>query len=159
MKRSDHLQTAAEIMTTDVVTLAPDTSIIDAAHRLLAEGCSGAPVVDDDGALVGMFTEQDCLYALAAAAYHNQPRDQVGDHMRRDVFSIPPTTDMFRLTYLLHDKPYRRVPVIDDDGRLVGLVARRDVMRALEKAARERQQQLERGPSTYEAIAEHRDQS
>ena len=157
MKRDNQPLTASDIMTTDVVAFRGDTEVVDAVQQLLDRGYSGAPVVDDAGRLIGMFTERDCLFFLAARAYHEEPRGTVQNCMQRKVFAVTPDTDMFRLTYLMHDKPYRRIPVIDDDAKLVGLVARRDVMRTLDEIGDARDRTMQRNPSTYEAIAEHRE--
>jgi CBS domain-containing protein len=117
-------------MQRDVVTLAPDLDMVDALQTLLDKRISGAPVVAD-GKVVGMFSERDCLTAVAAAAYEAEPSGPVGKHMRRDFTSVAPDTDLFRLADLFQGYPIRRLPVVDGSGRLLGLVLRGNVLRAL----------------------------
>src|SRR5690606_29644635 len=106
---------------------------------------SGAPVVAEDGTLVGIFSENDSLQALASAAFYVAPTGTVGEHMSRTVQTVGPDADLLRLTYLLHECRIRRLPVVAD-GRLVGLITRRDVLRALDRVRREREKELQRPP-------------
>src|SRR5690606_10558010 len=133
----------------------PQWTIEHAIRALMRHGYSGAPVVDADGKLLGVLSEQDCIQFLASAAFHSMPSGLVADAMHRDVLTVLPTTELFRLTYLFHENPYRRIPVVDEQGALLGLVARRDLLRALDKILERRDTgHLE---SSYEAIQKHRD--
>jgi CBS domain-containing protein len=123
--------TAAEIMTQGVYTLSPDTPVTQAATMMLKRGFSGAPVVGKDNEVVGIFSERDCMDVLASAAWNDRPEGTVSDMMSTDVFSIAPETDLFQLVTLFHTQPHRRLPVVEEN-RLVGLITRRDVMRALQ---------------------------
>lgn len=109
-----------------------------AVERLVDFGVSGAPVVDDEGRLVGILSEKDCIRTLAAAAYHEAPPGTVGQHMVRRVDTVSPEADLFHVAYHFHEMPYRRLPVVDAAGRLVGLVTRRDLVRGLSRIRRER---------------------
>lgn len=148
------MPTAGEIMTEGMLVFAQDTPVAEAVTTLMRRGFSGAPVVDDAGRLVGVLSELDCLQALASAAFHAMPSGTVGNYMTRDVQSVPPDTDLLRLTYLLHEGHVRRLPVVSDD-RLVGLITRRDVLRALDKVRREREQE-QRPPSKFEKVTARR---
>ncbi|MEQ8846327.1 CBS domain-containing protein [Botrimarina sp.] len=119
--------TVREIMTPGAVTIAPDATIGDAIELLLGRGISGLPVVDRNGALVGILTE----FALLALAYDQAiANESVASHMTRDVLTVEPTDAVSRVADLCVVHRVRRVPVTQS-GRLVGLVTRRDVLRAL----------------------------
>jgi CBS domain-containing protein len=119
--------TAGAIMTTDLVTVRPDVSIEDAIELLLGRQISGLPVIDDDGRLVGMITE----FALLAVAYDRRVKNHtVSQHMTREVITVDFNDPVNRIADLCIVHRVRRVPVMQD-GRLVGIIARRDVLRAL----------------------------
>lgn len=116
-----------EIMTREIVTISPEASIGDAIELLLARRISGLPVVTPDGRLVGILTE----FALLALAYDRDVTDHtVGDHMTHDVLTVDANDPVNKVADLCIVHRVRRLPVVQD-GRLVGLVARRDVLQAL----------------------------
>ncbi|QDV74138.1 CBS domain-containing protein [Botrimarina mediterranea] len=122
--------TVKDIMTREIVTISPESSIREATDKLLENSVSGLPVVDAAGNLVGIVTE----FALLAMAYDNNVSDDfVAEHMTTDVLSINVSDPINKVAdaFILHR--VRRLPVMED-GRLVGLVARRDVLRALHYA-------------------------
>ena len=119
--------TAGAIMTPDVLTLGPDSSIEEAIETLLAKEISGLPVVDAAGRLVGVITE----FALLAVAYDQRVKNHtVSQHMTRDVITVDANDPLSRVADVCIVHRVRRVPVMQN-GRLVGLIARRDVLRAL----------------------------
>jgi CBS domain-containing protein len=119
--------TAGAIMTTDIVTSRPNVSIEAAIDTLLSEEISGLPVTDDDGRLVGVITE----FALLAVAYDRRVKNHtVSQHMTRDIISVDIDDPISRVADLCIVHRVRRVPVMKD-GRLVGIISRRDVLRAL----------------------------
>src|SRR6478672_3157366 len=119
--------TAGAIMTSDLVTVRPDASVQEAIDVLLNQQISGLPVVEDDGRLVGVITE----FALLAVAYDKRVKNHsVRHHMTRDVITVDVDDPISRIADLCIVHRVRRVPVMKD-GRLVGVIARRDVLRAL----------------------------
>jgi CBS domain-containing protein len=119
--------TAGAIMTTDLVTVRPDASIEDAIEILLNQSISGLPVTDDDGRLVGVITE----FALLAITYDKRVKNHtVSQHMTREVITVDVNDPISRIADLCIVHRVRRVPVMQD-GRLIGVIARRDVLRAL----------------------------
>jgi CBS domain-containing protein len=121
---------AQSIMTSDVVTVRPNASIEEAIELLLSEGISGLPVTDDDGRLIGVITE----FALLAVAYDRRVKNHtVSQHMTRDVITVNTDDPISRVADLCIVHRVRRVPVMND-GRLVGVIARRDVLKALVKS-------------------------
>lgn len=119
-------------MTHPAFTLRPDDSVMVALEALLHRGFSGAPVVDGDGRLLGVLSETDCMRVMASAAFHAMPEGQVLEHMSSSVETISPDLDLFEVIALFQQGTHRRLPVVAD-GRLLGLVTRRDVLRALDR--------------------------
>jgi CBS domain-containing protein len=123
--------TAAAIMTKDLVTIHPESSIKDAIELLLKESISGLPVVDHQGRLVGVITE----FAMLAMVYDEDVQNQtVGQHMTRELIFVEADDTISRIADLCIVHRVRRLPVMKD-GRLVGLIARRDVLNALYRAS------------------------
>lgn len=119
--------TVEEIMTQDVVTVRPETSVREAIQILLRESISGLPVTGAEGRLVGMITE----FAMLAVAYDDRVQDHtVVEHMTAEVITAEPSDTVRRVADLCILNRVRRVPVLRE-GRIVGLVSRRDVLRAL----------------------------
>jgi CBS domain-containing protein len=119
--------TAGAIMTSEMVTVQPDVSIEAAIEMLLRDQISGLPVVDGDNQLVGVITE----FALLAVAYDRRVKNHtVSQHMTRDVITVDMNDPISRVADLCIVHRVRRVPVLHE-GRLVGIIARRDVLRAL----------------------------
>jgi CBS domain-containing protein len=156
MEHENTVTTAADVMQRDVFTLTPELSLDDAVSELLRRGFSGAPVVDAHGVLLGVLSEKDCIEFLAAAAFHALPTGTVDEAMHHAVLTVSPEADLFRMTYLFHENPFRRLPVVDERGALLGMITRRDLLRALDSIRRGRKTRSE---TTYEAFARHRDRS
>ncbi len=119
-----------EVMTTRLVTIGPEASINDAIHLLLEHEVSGLPIVDDQGYLVGMLTEQDCLRSAYRSGYYQDPDRTIAEAMTHDVTTIDADEDLMIATTLFLKRSFRRLPVLRE-GRLVGVVSRRDALRAL----------------------------
>jgi CBS domain-containing protein len=141
---------AADLMTSFVVTVRPDATIEFAAQLMLQYRISGLPVTDGDGVVLGIVTESDLLRRaetgtekhharwvslligpgrLAQEYVHSHAR-KVSEVMTERVFSVVPGTPLADLVVLMETKHVKRVPVVDQ-GRLVGIVSRADVMGAL----------------------------
>ena len=119
-------------MSTDLLLLSPDMEIHRAMNRLIERDVSGAPVVDDAGNLVGLLCERDCLTVAFKASYHQEPGGKVSEFMVRDVQTIDVGTPIIEIVELFYQSRYRRFPVMSDD-RLVGLLSRRDILKAVEE--------------------------
>lgn len=124
--------TAEQIMARSEATLDPDMDIYVAMKRLLASKLTGAPVVDDRGALLGMLTERDCLKVLVGGALDGLPAGTVRDYMTSPAKSITPSTSLYDIVHVFLTRSFRKLPVVDDTGTVVGQVSRRDALVALE---------------------------
>ena len=124
------MATVRDHMTTRLVSFTPDTDIHKAIRVLLKRHLSGAPVVDADGRLVGMLSKKDCLRIAFSARYHQQWAGRVGEYMQTEVESISPDLDIVAAAELFLDRAYRRFPVMQGN-RLVGIISRHDVLKAL----------------------------
>jgi CBS domain-containing protein len=129
---SKSLPTAGDVMARDLVTLAPETDIHEAMRTLLKRKISGAPVVDADRRLVGVLSEKDCLRVLTAEAFDGRPLGHVADYMTRAPHAIEPEAGLVDIVGRFLASPYRRLPVVDAEGRLLGQVSRRDALAAVD---------------------------
>jgi len=118
-----------EIMTTDVKTVGRDTSIKDVAAAM-REGDVGSMPVIEGGKLVGIVTDRDIV--VRAVAEGRDPSTPVGDAMTTEIFSVKPDDFAFEAIRLMGDKQVRRVPVVNDDGSLAGIIAMADVALEME---------------------------
>lgn len=116
-------------MVKKLVTLRPEMDVIDAVQRLLKNRISGAPVVGADGNFLGVFSEKCAMQVLLDAAYEQLPSNEIRLFMDTDAQTIDPDTQLLSIAQVFLLTSYRRLPVLEE-GRLVGQVSRRDVMRA-----------------------------
>jgi CBS domain-containing protein len=145
----------SEIMDRDPVTVAPETSVQDVVSALREHQLPGVPVVDSEGTVWGIVTEADLVLPdedgdLHIPHYINlfggtvflEPLSRFGDRLRkafagnaadmmtRDVDTVGPDTTVREAARLIHESGHNRLPVVDD-GKLVGVVTRIDVLGAL----------------------------
>ncbi len=113
--------TAREIMSTTLHTVTVQTTVYDLANLLATRHISGAPVLSDDGVMIGIVTEADLLSKTGAT---------VGDIMTKGVSSVTEDTPMREIAQLLSEKDIKRVPVMRGE-KLVGMVSRGDIVRAM----------------------------
>lgn len=120
---------AREIMATKLVTLSPDMDVFEGVRLLFKHRISGAPVVDAEHRLLGVFTEKCCMKVLIDGAYDQLPSTNVRAFMITDFLTVDEDTDLLSLAQLIWSTGERRFPVLRD-GVLVGQVSRSDVLRA-----------------------------
>jgi CBS domain-containing protein len=126
--------TVEDYMTRQLVTFRPDQTMDQVLDLLLAKNISGGPVIDENNNLVGIISEGDCLKEVVKGKYNNVPTlsGYVRDYMATDVKSVPPNLNIFELAQMFLNLRLRRFPVIKN-GRLVGQISQKDVMRAMIK--------------------------
>ena len=118
-----------------MVTLVPEMDVFNAIELLLKHKISGAPVIDTDRRLLGMFTEKSCLEVMVSAAYEGLPANEVGAFMDEPADTVEADTGMLSMAQIFLNKRTRRLPVLRD-GKLIGQVSRRDLIGATIKLVR-----------------------
>jgi len=144
---------AKDIMTTDVITVSPETEVAQAANLLLEKRINGVPVVDSDGELVGilcqsdliaqqksiplpsLFTLLDGYISLTASKRMDKEVEKiaaskVAEAMTADPVTVDPETDIEEIAALMVEKNYHTLPVLES-GMLVGILGKEDVLRTL----------------------------
>lgn len=121
-------------MTRRLVTFRPEMDLFTAIGRLLEHTIASAPVVDSQGHLIGMLSESDCLRATLSGAYFDDAHGTVGNYMTNPVDTIDADADIIAAAEVFLRGQRRRLPVLED-GRLVGLISRHDILRAVKEFA------------------------
>ncbi|WP_294149333.1 CBS domain-containing protein [uncultured Selenomonas sp.] len=133
-----------DIMTKKVLTVRPETTVREVAEILVNHKISGVPVVEDDGRLVGIVSEGDLMSKeiLGAVIYYNGLReykdafDRMAANtaaalMTKKVVTVKAYDDISDVARIMRDKHIKRVPVLDDEGHLIGIVSRQDIVKML----------------------------
>lgn len=143
-----------EIMTSEVVTVSTTDSVEQCAKLLQEHDISGLPVLDEAGKVAGMITEGDLirrasrvkapgyLEILGGLIYLGSPKKfvdelqramslEAGQLMSKNLVSIKPEDTIEQAATLMVEKKISRLPVLDQNGKLVGIVSRRDIMGSL----------------------------
>lgn len=144
-----------EVMTVDVVTFAPTDIVQIAMQQLVDRGVDAGPVVDDSGAVVGMLSTGDLIVEEARVHFpsvvnflgvnvtwpfdHKELDDTmakalgatVGEVMTAKPFTVTVDASVEEAATVMHDQNVSRLPVLDADGRLAGIVARGDIVKAI----------------------------
>lgn len=147
-------QTVAEVMTKDPITVTRETSLTEAIRIIAEKRISGLPVVDENGKLVGVISESDLMWKetgidpppyimfLDSVIYLENPAryekeihkvlgQTVGEVMTSKVISIRPEASVKDAARLMHEKHVRRLPVINEEGKVVGIITRGDIVRSM----------------------------
>jgi CBS domain-containing protein len=143
------IPTARDIMQRKLHTVSPDTDLEAAVRSLLENRHSGAPVVDAADRVVGVLSEYDCVSALAQAAADRWRTGPVADHMTTEAETVRPEEDVFGLSTRFCEGRHRRLLVVED-GKLIGLISRSDLLQALDSLVQGLDRETSKG--TYEAI-------
>ncbi|MGZ8688135.1 MAG: CBS domain-containing protein [Gaiellaceae bacterium] len=150
-----------DVMTTDVTTTNVDASLKEAALELVRHRISGMPVVNGDGHVVGVVSEADILAkegddrrgGSGFLQWLVDPGDPwitarfdavtVGDAMSRPALTIGPDRPLTEVATIMLDQGINRLPVVDEDGKLIGLVSRGDLVRAFARPDAEIRHEIE----------------
>jgi CBS domain-containing protein len=148
-----------EVMTSPVITLSPDDTIEAAVSTLVEHGVSGAPVVDEDGRLVGLLDDTDLLIAdarlhgpttvqilganIPLPGEHHRLEEEVrralaqvvGEVMEREPATLPPSATVEDAATIIVDRDVSRVPIVED-GKVVGIVTRGDLVQSMYRQQR-----------------------
>ena len=131
---------AKDVMSKRVMTLKPDSRVVDVIRLLAEHKVTGAPVVSDDMHLLGMVTEKDILMMLLYDK--NIKTKTVDDLMTKEVMSFNEEDDLMEIFKILVENNFRRVPILSN-GTLTGIVSRRDIIHFLSERAKAQQKEEE----------------
>ncbi|EAQ79802.1 CBS domain-containing protein [Blastopirellula marina] len=124
---------ARDFMATKLITLRAEDDALEAVRKLLHYRISGAPVVDEAGQYLGVFSEKTSMSFLLDAMYEQLPSNEVRAFMNTDPHrTIEEETDLLQCIQIFKNTEYRRLPVLRA-GKLVGQISRRDVLNAAVK--------------------------
>ena len=142
---------AKDVMTRPVISTNAHATVDECISIMLRHHVSGLPVVDDQGQLVGVITEADLLQLLSDPTTTKEML--VGRFMSESVFSVDAEAKLPDVAQQLLARPYRRLPVVRD-GQLVGIVARRDVLRSIWKTRIQASYEIEQARRNSEQSSE-----
>jgi len=120
---------AADIMSQPVETVSPDDSLREAAKRMLDRRVGSLLVVGSDGKLRGIVTERDLLYACAEGWSCGNRR--VWEVMTENPVTVSPDDSIVDVIRKMRDMGVRHIPVVDAEGKPVGIISARDVLDAV----------------------------
>jgi CBS domain-containing membrane protein len=137
-----------DIMTRDVVTVTKDADIHEVSSLLAERGISGMPVVDDQHVVIGVITEADVLSMSGVKRGHTikeiighllgeplpgRGKGTVRDFMSASPITVHPDADVREAAAILDKRRIKRLPVVDEGGRLLGIISRADIVKAMVK--------------------------
>ena len=120
-------QSIRELMTSNPRTVSPDQTVVDAAKVMREVDTGIVPIVEGDR-LVGVVTDRDITIEVVAQGKDPQSTN-VTDAASRDLVTVDPQQDLDEALRLMAKHQVRRLPVVEEDGKLVGIVAQADVAR------------------------------
>jgi len=141
----------SDVMTRDVITVKKDMNIKDVARLLSEKRISGVPVVDDLNRVIGIVTEADIIFQtgqkrsrglreflreLIGEPHPKDIKEPLSDLRVEDIMSTPVITatsdmDIRDVAAIFAEKRIKRIPVVDSEGRLIGIISRQDIVRAV----------------------------
>ena len=118
-----------DYMTRKLVTFSPEQSILEVMELFTKHNISGGPVLDENGFLVGIISEADCMKQISESRYFNQPilDKSVEKFMTSEVETIPHDMSIFDAAHVFDKHNRRRLPVMKD-GLIVGQISRKDIV-------------------------------
>ena len=148
-ERLAHKALVNEVMTKEVIAVKKYDDIQEAARLLSENRISGLPVIDADNLVIGVVTEADILALTGIKDGHNfkdilrhilgEPLPErktghlVGDIMTSPAITTRPDTDIKEVAKILDGKRIKRLPVVDERNKLIGIISRADIVRAMGK--------------------------
>ena len=119
-----------DYMAKDVITVTPDMEVIQAIKIMLDNKITSVPVLDERGELIGLFSEKDGVKSVIESSYNQSMDGKVRDNMTKDTPVIDAEKSVIDAAIQFQETATRSLPVFQE-GRMVGIISRADVMRAL----------------------------
>ena len=126
--RGRQQERAADVMSTDVVRVHPEDSLQHAARMMAGYDCGALPVVDRNNRLIGMITDRD-IAVRGVAEMRDAGRMPVGAAMTDEAFACHVYDSLRECMHAMAEHQVRRIPIVDDHNRVVGIVSQADVAR------------------------------
>ena len=117
----------------DLITFKPETEVMEVVETLLQHKITGAPVLNDKKELEGLIDDKDCLKVLFGSTYHNQPvaKNTAAHFMSNVMKTLNVHADIYDVADIFLKSPYKRLLIVDDEGKLIGQISRQDILRAI----------------------------
>jgi CBS domain-containing protein len=125
VRKKSKIFRARDIMTTGILTVEKDTSVIEVIENIVESNVTGLPVVNKDMSLAGVITEKD---VLKLSCDMENLKGKVAEYMTENVKHFGPDDSLIDICDCLIQNPFRRVPILDSRKRIIGLVSRRDMI-------------------------------
>jgi len=124
-----------DVMTPDPACCTPHTSLVDVANLMVTNDCGEIPVVDSESNKnpVGVVTDRDIVVRIVAKGL-NPAEKAAGDCMSTPVVTVTPDISIEECCRIMEEKLVRRVPVVDENGAISGIVALADIARQTQKS-------------------------
>ena len=121
----------SDFMTTKLITFRPEQSVEEVIDSLINNKISGGPVVNDKNELVGIISEGDCIKHISESRYYNMPLedDKIEKRMVKNVETIDGNMNIFDAANKFLKDKRRRFPIVED-GKLVGQISQKDILKA-----------------------------
>lgn len=123
----------SDCMSKDFATIKPDMPVAEASKKLIQKVLLGGPVVDDKGMLMGWVSEQDCLKVTIQVVYLHQRVATVEEIMSKEVLTVKQSDDLLAVAQQMLEAKPKAYPVVDEQGRVVGVITRRHILDQLVK--------------------------
>ena len=124
----------SDYMTTKLITFTPDQTIESVMQSLIKNRISGGPVVNEKNELIGIISEGDCIKQISESRYYNMPMQDktIEKHMAMNVETIDGNMNIFDAATKFVEAKRRRFPIVEN-GKLVGQISQKDVLKAAMK--------------------------
>ncbi len=121
----------SDYMTRNLIVFNPKQSVLEVMDVLIKNNISGGPVVNENHELVGIISEGDCIKQISESRYYNQPMENINveKHMVTNVETISGDMNIFNAAEKFLQSKRRRFPIIED-GKLVGQISQKDILKA-----------------------------
>ncbi len=130
-----HIPTARDALSRYRIVLRPDEDLLAAIDVLVRKRAQGAPVLNEEGELVGILTEKDCLRLLSNSAYGELAGGRVSDYMSSVKVTLTADMDLFRVAAAFLQTNFPILPVLER-GKLIGRISRLDLLRQVKELER-----------------------
>ncbi len=124
----------SDYMTTNLITFTPNQSIESVMQAIIKHRISGGPVVNEKNELIGVISEGDCIKQISESRYYNMPMQEqtIEKHMAVNVETIDGNMNIFDAANKFLNAKRRRFPIVEN-GKLVGQISQKDVLKAAMK--------------------------